>query len=437
MKTRIYNVRILTMEEGRDIFQGEVWIEDDTITCVKESGAKEEKESADISEGTKWDVEIDGEGNLLMPGFKNAHTHSAMTFLRSHADDMKLDEWLNTRVFPAEACLTGEDVYWLTKLAILEYLTSGMTAMFDMYMYREDGARAARDTGFRNVFCESINDFGGTIEEVEADYLRYNADKSPLISYQLGFHAEYTTSKELMEGIAGLSEKYKAPVYVHCSETKHEVEDCKARTGMTPVAYMDALGLFAHGGGLFHGVHMEEEDFDIVKKRGLYIVTNPASNLKLASGIAPVKRYLDMEIPVAIGTDGPASNNCLDMFREMFLATGLQKVVCDDPEVVPALDVLKMATVNGAHAMGLADCDTVSEGKKADLILIDLQQPNMRPLNNIEKNLVYSGSKQNVKMTMVGGKVLYREGEFFLDCSKEEIYKKAENSAERILRQNG
>ena len=196
---------------------------------------------------------------------------------------------------------------------------------------------------------------------------------------------------------------------------------------------MDSLGLFQYGGGLFHGVHMEDADFDVVKNRGLYIVTNPASNLKLASGIAPIKKYLDMQIPIAIGTDGPASNNCLDMFREMFLVTGLQKVVCEDPEAVPALEVLKMATVNGAHAMGLTECDTLEVGKKADMILIDLKQPNMQPMQHIEKNLVYSGSKQNVKMTMIAGKVLYRDGEFYLDSSRDEIYREAEKMVRRIL----
>ena len=165
------------------------------------------------------------------------------------------------------------------------------------------------------VFCGDINDYGGTLEEMERDYLDYNKDGNSRLSYQIGFHAEYTTSRELMEGIAALSEKYKAPVYVHCSETRKEVEECRGRSGMSPVAYMDSLGLFRHGGGLFHGVHMDESDFDLIRKRGLYVVTNPASNLKLASGIAPVKRYLDMGIPVAVGTDGPASNNCLDMFR--------------------------------------------------------------------------------------------------------------------------
>lgn len=424
MTIRIYNVRILTMEENKGIFRGEVWIEGDTITYAGPFMMNMVK---------KWDQEIDGQGNLLMPGFKNAHTHSAMTFLRSHADDMKLDEWLNTRVFPAEAQLTGEDIYWLNKLAIMEYLTSGITAAFDMYINKPVTERVALETGFRTVICESINNYGGTLEEVESDYKRYNQDMDKMISYQLGFHAEYTTSRELMEGLAALAEQYQIPVYVHCSETRKEVEDCRSRTGMTPIAYMNSLGLFNMGGGLFHGVHLDEADFDIVKQRKLYIVTNPASNLKLASGIAPVKRYLDMKIPVAIGTDGPASNNCLDMFREMFLTTGLQKAVCDDPEAVPAMEVLKMATVNGAQSMGLSQCDVIAVGKKADMILIDLQQPNMQPIQNIERNLVYSGSKQNVKMTMIAGKILYHDGEYFLGSSKEEIFAKANESARRIL----
>ena len=283
------------------------------------------------------------------------------------------------------------------------------------------------------LFWQSHFVNGGTAESMEKDYLRLNEDPSRMISHRLGFHAEYTTKKELMEDIAQLAHKYQAPVSVHCSETRKEVEGCRAHSGMTPVAYMDSLGLFNYGGTIFHGVHLDEADYDILKRRGMYVVTNPASNLKLASGIAPINRYLKEGIPVAIGTDGPASNNCLDMFREMFLVTGLQKVVCDDPEAVPAMEVLKMATVNGAHAMGLNECDTLSEGKKADLIMIDLKQPNMQPIQNTEKNLVYAGSKQNVKMTMVAGKVLYQDGEFYLDCPAEEVYEKANSLARKIL----
>lgn len=424
MNIRIYNVQILTMKDGQAPFLGEVQIQEDIITYVGELVPVQT---------VKWDREIDGQGNLLMPGFKNAHTHTAMTFLRSYADDMKLDEWLHQQVFPNEAKLTGEAVYWFTKLGIMEYLTSGITAAYDMYFYVDDGARAAKDCGFRYVFCDSINDFGGTVEGVEKDYLRLNMDEKKAISHRIGFHAEYTTSKELMQGLSELADQYQAPVSAHCSETRKEVEGCKERYGMSPVATLDSLGMFRHGGTLFHCVHMEEADFEILKKRGIYVVTNPASNLKLASGIAPVQRFLKEGIPVAIGTDGAASNNCLDMFREMFLVTGLQKVVCDDPEAVPADEVLKMATVNGALAMGLTDCDVLDTGKKADLILIDLTQPNMQPLQNIEKNLVYSGSKQNVKMTMVGGKILYENGEFYLDVPKEIIYARANEIARQIL----
>lgn len=429
MKTRIYNAKILTMEEGREIFDGEIRISDGRILSVIPAG----EEKGDGEDSDVWDQEIDAGGNLIMPGFKNAHTHSAMTFLRSYADDMKLQEWLYDRVFPAEAKLTGDDVYWLTKLAVMEYVTSGMTSAFDMYKLRESSADAARESGFRMVFCGDINDFGGTPEDIERDYLEYSRDPESLLSYRMGFHAEYTTSRELMEGIAAVAEKYKSPVAVHCSETKREVEECRARTGMTPVAYMDSLGLFAHGGTLFHGVHMDEADFDILKKRNLTVVTNPASNLKLASGIAPVKRYVDEGISVAIGTDGPASNNCLDMFREMFLVTGLQKVFCDDPEAVPAMDVLKMATVNGARAMGLTDCDVIAQGKRADLIMIDLMQPNMQPFHSIEKNIVYSGSKQNIKMTMVNGRVLYENGEFMIGEKPAAVYENANRIARRIL----
>lgn len=430
MRTRIYNARILTMEENRNIFTGEIRLEDGRIAEVRSYRNEAGKST---SEAGKWDEEIDACGNLIMPGFKDAHTHSPMTFLRSYADDMKLQEWLFDKVFPAEGKLTEDDIYWLTKLAVMEYLTSGITASFDMYKLKHETARASEEMGFRMVLCGDINNFGGTAEDVENDYLKYNKDRNSLVSYRMGFHAEYTTSRELMESLAETADRHQAPVCVHCSETKKEVEECRERSGMSPVAYMDSLGLFRHGGVLFHGVHMDESDYEIIKKRGIFVVTNPASNLKLASGIAPVKRYLDLEIPVAIGTDGPASNNCLDMFREMFLVTGLQKVLCDDPEAVPAMDVLRMSTVNGAHAMGLEDCDVIAPGKRADLIMIDLTQPNMQPLHNIEKNIVYSGSKQNIKMTMVNGKILYQDGIFRIGNTPENIYVNANRIAERIL----
>ena len=228
-----------------------------------------------------------------------------------------------------------------------------------------------------------------------------------------------------MEGVAKLAQKVKSPVWLHNAETKKEVDECKERWGMTPTQLTDSLGMYEYGGGGYHCVWFEDADFEIYKKRSLIAVTNPASNLKLASGIAPVKRFVDEGIELAIGTDGAASNNCLDMFREMFLTTALAKVRENDASCIPADEVLYMATAGGAHAMGLTDCDSLAVGKKADLILLDLQQPNMQPENNIIKNIVYSGSKQNVKLTMVNGKVLYEDGKFDIGFAPKEIYRRA------------
>lgn len=427
MNIKLYNARILTMEENREIFMGEIWIKDDRI--VYAGDGTNLPESCIL-----WDKEIDCKGNLLMPGFKNAHTHSGMTLLRSFADDLSLNEWLNHQVFPVEAQMTAEDIYELSKLAILEYLTSGITAAFDMYLTPETIADAFDEMGMRCVQVGAVNNFSQSPELVEEMFLKLN-HRSALQSYILGFHAEYTCSKELLEKIAALSQKYKAPVFTHMAETEAEVKGCIERYGMTPAKLFETLGMFEYGGGGYHCVHMTEDDIAIMRKRGLYAVTNPGSNTKLASGIAPITEFLKAGVPVAIGTDGPASNNCLDMFREMFLVTGLAKLRQKDASAVDAMEVLKMATVNGAHAMGLMDADVLAQGKLADLIMIDLNQPNMQPLNHIEKNLVYSGSKQNVIMTMIGGKILYEHGKFNTPEQPEDIYAKANQIINRIRNQ--
>lgn len=431
MNYRFYNARILTMEENTDIFFGEVWIRDDRIIYVGD-GQDTDKIFEELSvPGIIWDREIDCGQNLLMPGFKNAHTHSGMTLLRSFADDLPLDEWLNNRVFPIEAKMSADDIYELSKLAILEYLSGGTTAVFDMYLTPETIADAFDDMGMRCVQVGAVNNFSQSPELVEEMYQKLN-HRSPLQSYILGFHAEYTCSKELLKSISYLAHKYKAPVFTHLAETEGEVAGCRERYGMTPLEFLDSLGIFDFGGGGYHCVHMTSSDIAIMKKRGLYAVTNPASNAKLASGIAPISEYLKEGIPVAIGTDGPASNNCLDMFREMFLVTGLAKLREKDAAAVDGLNVLKMATVNGARAMGLMQADVLAAGKLADMILIDLNQPNMQPLNHIAKNLVYSGSKQNVIMTMVGGRILFEKGEFFVTDRPEDIYRKANEIINRL-----
>ena len=424
MNIRLYNARILSMEENRDIFFGEVWVKKDRIVYAGDGTDTDSIYQKLQIPCMIWDREIDCEGNLLMPGFKDAHTHSGMTLLRSYADDLPLNDWLNQQVFPVEAKLTDEDIYELTKLAVLEYLTSGITAVFDMYLTPYSIYKAFDEMGMRGVQVGGVNNFSQSPELLEEYYLELNG-KSPLQSFMLGFHAEYTCSQELLMKISEIAHKYKAPVFTHLSETKAEVEGCRERYGMTPVAFLDSLGMFDYGGGGYHCVHVTEEDIAIMKKRGMYAVSNPGSNTKLASGIAPITQFLEEGVPVALGTDGPASNNCLDMFREMFLVTGLAKLKEEDAAAVDAMEVLKMATVNGAHAMGLTEADVIAEGKLADLIMIDLKTPNMQPLNNIAKNIVYSGSKINVKMTMIGGRILYENGSFLIDEKPEDIYEKA------------
>ncbi len=431
MNIRLYNARILTMEEDKPIFRGEVWVKENRIVYI---AGEEEVESVcgpDFPK-LKWDREIDCEENLLMPGFKNAHTHSAMTLMRSLADDLPLQEWLETKIFPTEAKLTGEDIYELAKLAVLEYLTSGITGIFDMYLTPDTVAKACEEMGMRCVLVSGLNNFTSSIEQTEREFLKWNQPDS-LISYKLGCHAEYTCDLELLKKLADLAHQYEAPIYAHMSETCKEVEECITKYGMSPVALFESLGLFDYGGGIYHGVYLSEEDRRIIKKRNVSIITNPASNAKLASGIAPIKTYLNDGITVAIGTDGPSSNNCLDMFREMFLVAGLNNLLEKDASALSAKDILNMATVHGAKTMGLDETDVLAQGKLADMILIDLHQPNMQPIHNIVNNLVFSGSKMNVKMTMINGRILYENYQFYVGQEPKDIYEKCRQIARRVI----
>ncbi|MBR5360557.1 MAG: amidohydrolase [Lachnospiraceae bacterium] len=421
MKIRLYNAKILTMAEGEEVFEGEVHVDGNEISFV---GTADE-----VPGGLSFDKEIDCEGNVLMPGLKDCHTHSGMTAFRSLADDLNLQDWLNNEIFPREAKMTGEDCYWLTKLAILEYLTSGITAIEDMYLTPETIADACIEMGMRCELVSGLNKFGPTLEVLEERYNKLN-DKHPLIGFKMGVHAEYTCDRELLENVAALVHKYKAPLYVHMSETQTEVRECRERYGKSPVALFDELGLFDYGGVIYHGVWVDDEDMDILYRHNVMVVSNPASNAKLASGIAPLTAYLQKGIVVALGTDGPSSNNALDMFREMYLASVLGKIREMDPLAVPAIEVLKMATVNGSMTLE-HNSDILGEGKLADIIMIDLHQPNMQPILNIPNNIVYSGSKTTVKMTMIDGRILYFDGAF-IDTDVEEIYKKAEEIMQRL-----
>jgi len=415
---RFYNGRVL---EGLEITENEVWIEDGAIVHV----------GAGKAERPRFEREIDLGGDLLMPGFKNAHTHSAMTFLRSMADDLPLQDWLFRQVFPREAKLNPERLTAFTKVAFLEYLANGITACFDMYYYTDDFAALADRWGFRGVICDALsanNDW----DEIYRSYEKYN-HMGPFVKYQLGFHAEYTASVDMLKHVAKAAHELKAPVWTHNSETSSEVEGCVQRHGVTPTRLFDDLGLFDYGGGGYHCVWMTDEDIDIFRRRGLTAVLNACSNGKLASGIPPLRRFMDAGVALAVGTDGPASNNALDMFRELYLINILAKLDEKDAAAGDPALILEAAVGGGARAMGLTDCDRIAVGKQADLIVIDMHRPNMRPEHNIVKNLVYSGNPGNVLLTMIAGKILYEKGEFFVGEDPETVYREAERHTRELM----
>lgn len=407
----------LVLDKYFNIIKEDVFVDGDSIVAIGEY---------DKTADTVYDLN----GNLLIPSFKNAHTHSAMTFGRSFADDLPLQPWLYDKIFPLEAKLTPQDIYDLSMLAFLEYLTSGTSACFDMYYFPEMMAKASVDFGFRTVMTSGLNNFKESVKAVEDYYNKFNNYDS-LVSYKLGFHAEYTTDKELIKGIAKLAEKYQAPVFTHASETKSEVEDCIKRNGMSPTKYLNSLGIFNYGGGAYHSVWIDDEDIKIYKEKGIWAVINACSNAKLASGIAPVSKLLKSGVKVAVGTDGASSNNALDMFREMYTICATQKLNDKDAASTDANDILKASTIGSAKCMGLTDCDVIDVDKKADLIVIDMHRPSMQPINNITKNLVYSGGKDIVKMTMINGIILYDNGEF-KNIDIEKIYANAQAVIDRI-----
>ena len=420
---RLYNARLMPMlaENDCSLVEGELWTDGGLISYVGSA-------RTDMPE---FERELDLGGDLVIPGFKDAHTHIPMVFLRSFADGLPLQEWLFQQIFPREAKLYPEAIYAFTRLGILELLSGGVTACFDMYYHRDAYVQAVLDSGFRSVLCGAIAAGDADWTVAERDFEKYNA-MGPLVGYRLGFHAEYTASEKLLLYLAELARAHKAPVWAHNSETKSEYAGCIERHGLSPTRYFEKLGLYDYGGGGFHCVWFDEGDMEIFKNRGLWAVTCPASNAKLASGVAPLCGFLDRGINLAVGTDGPSSNNALDMFREMYLACVLQKLRAGDAAACPARDILYASCSAGARAMGLPDCDSLAPGKAADLAVIDMSRPSMRPVIAPAENLVYSGSKDCVRLTMVAGRILYEDGQFHVGDNVERILAEAEKYTKEL-----
>ncbi|WP_338826291.1 5-methylthioadenosine/S-adenosylhomocysteine deaminase [Moorella thermoacetica] len=403
---------------GPVIAKGVIAINDDRLHYVGRADG--------LPAGWQADTVIEAGDMVALPGLVNAHTHAAMTLLRSYADDLPLKQWLEEKIWPREDRLEREDIYWGSKLALLEMIRSGTTTFADMYFHMDAVAEAVVEAGLRASLCQGLIGLQDTsnkrLEAGISMVKEWHGAGEGRITTMLGPHAPNTCTPEYLTRVAETAAGLGVGLHIHLAETRGEVEDVKARYGATPVALVNKLGLLDLPVLAAHCVHLTTEEIAILAEKKVGVAHCPESNLKLASGVAPVKEMLAAGVNVAIGTDGASSNNNLDMVAETRTAALLAKGITGDPTVVPAHQALVMATLNGARALGLEkEIGTLEAGKKADLILVDMRQPHLMPPNDVEANLVYAARGSDVDTVIVNGKILMARGEVkTLDA--EEIY---------------
>ena len=384
----------------------------------------------------------DGTGKLLMPGFVNAHSHSAMTLMRGYAENMALNDWLHKQIFPFEAKLDGEAIYNGTMLAAAEMLRFGIVSTTDMYFDAAANHRAVQDSGIKMNFSVSTTCFDDRgarelpayREAMEALPLYHNSADGRM-KLDLAIHAEYTSTPKVVADMAEIAKETGLNLHLHLSETKAEQEACKQRHGKTPARYFYDAGVFDAPTTAAHCVWLEGEDFDLLKEKGVSVASNPVSNLKLASGFCNAPLMLEKGINVALGTDSVASNNNLNILEEVKLFATLFKATSGDPTAITPKQALYAATRAGALSQGRGDCGLVKEGFRADLIVLDLRdRAYLRPCHNMVNNVVFSAMGTDVCLTMVDGKVLYKDG-IYTTMDLEQVVRNAAISIEKILRQ--
>ncbi len=418
MNILISNCSILPMtDQTPRCFEGSIGIEGERIVLVSDDPQAVEAFRERHREGLR---EIDGRGFLAMPGLINAHNHASMTLMRSYADDIPLMSWLNDHIWPFEAKMDREDVRLGAELGVAEMLLGGTTTFVDMYWMQEAVGEVVEQTGIRAVLSATFTE--ARYADFERDFAaisdRYAGGRHPRISLMVAPHSPYSTSTEHLSRARELSERYGIGINIHISETLDEQRTIQERYGKTPIEYLYDLGLLTPQTLAVHSVHVNDADLEIMRRCGVSVVHNPQSNMKISSGIAPVAKMLDAGINVAIGTDGPCSNNDLDMWDEMRSASFLQKVSTGNPCVLPAYEVLKMATVYGARAIGMADqIGSLREGMLADVILLDLNKPHLSPQYDVVANLIYCAKSSDVDTVIVHGDILVEGGQLLrMDC---------------------
>lgn len=405
MSKILIRAMVLPMTGPEDFYpEGEIAIEDDRILFV---GAKGSTPVSFVP-----DRVIDLPDDVVMPGLINTHTHAAMTMLRSYADDLPLMPWLQTKVWPFEDKLTDDDIYWGTLLALGEMIQSGTTTMLDMYSSMNHVAKAVVEAGTRGVLARGLignapngeRAFAENVELIQS----YHGAGNGRIQVMFGPHAPYTCSGEYLQRVKKEADRLGVGIHIHVAETEDEIRTIQEQYGKTPVQWLEELGIFGGHVVAAHCVHLTEEDQDILAQRNVCVAHNPESNMKLNSGTAPIPELRSRGVVVGLGTDGTSSNNNLDMFGEMRSAAFQQKLL-KGATALPAYEVLQMATVDGAQALGLKDVGRLAPGYKADLISINFDQPHFYPRFSIPSHLVYVAHAGDVRTVMVDGEILMEE----------------------------
>ena len=427
MNLLIKNITLVPMDGKSEVIKDtNIYIEEDKIRHIGE-----------LKQDIKVDRTIDGKNKVAMPGLINAHTHIGMSLLRNYADDLPLHEWLTQKIWPVEANLIADDVYWGSLLSMVEMIQSGTTTFCDMYFFMDEVGKGLEEAGIRGVLTRGLIEEPGQEEEKLNDtrdlYKNWNGKGDGRIKVMVAPHAPYTCSPDYLVQIMDLAKELNTGIHIHLSETKKEVEDSFKIYGKSPIKHVYDLGLFKLPTVAAHCVHVDHEDIEILKECNVSPVNNPGSNLKLASGFAPVDEMLKKGVNVALGTDGSSSNNNLNMFEEINLAAIVNKAVNMDAISVPAISAIKMATINGAKAL-LWDKEigSIEVDKKADMILIDMDKPHLYPLHNIISSLAYSVQGSDVDIVIVDGNIVMENREIkTLDVEK--IMFKAEKAAKDLI----
>lgn len=404
-----------------------IYITDDVISGID-----------NMPEGFIADKTIDGDNLLAIPGLINAHTHSYMSFMRNVADDLSFMDWLFGKIDPIEQKMTDEDAYWGASLAIMEMMKSGTTCFNDMQMNIGMTTRAVKESGMRAVISRglvgSINDDNVMKRIDEALKEKEMFKDCDRITFFLGPHAPYTCEEGYLKLVGETAKKYGMPLHMHLSESLSEIEGCKKDHGCSPIEYAERCGLFEMPFIAAHCVKVDNKDMDILKKYNVSVVTNPASNMKLGNGFAPVPEMLDKGINICIGTDGAASNNSLNLFNEMNLLALIHKGTHKTPECISANEIFNIATINGAKALTLdKQIGSIEVGKKADIVLMNTRTPSMWPMNNPLASLAYSANGSEVDTVIINGEITLEKGKV-LTLDEERIYFETQKIMERICK---